>query len=37
MDTLVLSTLFLNTVGIVVIAVGAVVTYCLPDRRRVHG
>ena len=34
MDTLVLSTLFLNTLGIVVIAVGAAVAYCLPQRRQ---
>ena len=33
MDTLVLSTLFLNTLGIVVITVGAVAAYCLPQRR----
>jgi uncharacterized protein YjeT (DUF2065 family) len=36
MDTLVLSTLFLNTLGIVAIAVGAVVAYCLPQRRHTH-
>jgi hypothetical protein len=37
MDTLVLSTLLFNTVGIVVIAVAAVAAYCLPRRRQVNG
>lgn len=37
MDTLVLSTLTLNTIGIVAIAVAAVVAYCLPRRRRHRG
>ena len=36
MDTLVLSTLLFNTVGIVAIAVAAVGAYCLPRRRQVN-
>ena len=37
MDTLVLSTLLFNSLGIVVFAVGAVAAYCLPQRRHTHG
>lgn len=33
MDTVVLSTLLFNTVGIVAFALGMAVAYCLPERR----
>ncbi len=36
MDTLVLTTLLFNTLGIVAIAVSAVAAYCLPQRRHTH-
>jgi hypothetical protein len=36
MDTAVLTTLLFNTAGILVLAVGMVLAYCLPNRHKIR-